>query len=59
MLDVRVDPPEGGGDRVAFAMPYQVRTISHARLASRRGAVADDTLRDVLARLRLLTRPPA
>lgn len=59
MLDVRIEPPEGGGDRIAFAMPYQVRTVSHTRLSSRRGAVTEKTLRDVLSRLRVLTRPPA
>lgn len=58
-LDVRIEPPEGGGDRVGFAMPYQVRTVSHRRLVSRRGEVADGTLAQILARLRLLTRPPA
>ena len=58
MLDVRIEPPEGGGDRIAFAMPYQVRTVSHSRLSSRRGTVTDKTLGDVLSRLRILTRPP-
>jgi mRNA interferase MazF len=57
-LDVRIEPPEGGGDRIAFAMPYQVRTISHARLARLRGRVTDEALRQVISRLRILTRPP-
>jgi mRNA interferase MazF len=58
-LDVRIEPgPPGGGDRVGFAMPYQVRTISHDRLKRRRGSVPPLVLEDVVARLRLLTRAP-
>lgn len=57
-LDLRIDPPEGGLTDVSYAQPYQVRTISRERLANRRGAVQDRTLREVISRVHLLTRAP-
>lgn len=57
-LEVRIDPPEGGLTDVSFAQPYQVRTISRERLARQRGTVRDDTLRQVITRVHLLTKAP-
>jgi mRNA interferase MazF len=57
-LDVRIEPPEGGLIAVSHALPYQVRTISRTRLAKRRGRVADQTLTQVIGRVRLLITPP-
>lgn len=57
-LDRRIDPPEGGLAKVSYAQPYQLRTVSRTRLVSRRGAVRDATLADVISRVHLLTRAP-
>jgi mRNA interferase MazF len=57
-LDVRIEPPEGGLVAVSYALPYQVRTISRRRLAKRRGRVADQTLAEVIRRVRLLIMSP-
>jgi mRNA interferase MazF len=57
-LDFRIQPPEGGLTDISFAQPYQVRTISRERLVKRRGRVRDETLRDVIYRVHLLTRVP-
>lgn len=57
-LDLRIDPPEGGLTDVSYAQPYQVRTVSRERLVHRRGTVRDATLKDVVARVHLLTRAP-
>jgi mRNA interferase MazF len=57
-LDVRIHAPEGGLVAVSHALPYQVRTISRTRLAKRRGRVAEKTLAEVVARVRLLIEGP-
>ncbi|HEY5198702.1 MAG TPA: type II toxin-antitoxin system PemK/MazF family toxin [Solirubrobacteraceae bacterium] len=57
-LDVRIEPPERGLVAAAHALPYQVRTISRTRLAKRRGRVAEETLTEVIARVRLLIKFP-
>jgi mRNA interferase MazF len=57
-MHVRIDPPEGGLTAVSFAMPENVRSISRARLARRRGVIRDATLEQVLRRVHLLTRAP-
>ena len=57
-LDLRIDPPEGGLTDVSYAQPYQVRTVSRERLADRRGTVRDTTLKELIARVHLLTRAP-
>lgn len=57
-LDFRIEPPEGGLTDISFAQPYQVRTISRERLLRRRGRARDQTLRDVIHRVHLLTRAP-
>jgi len=57
-FELRLDPPEGGLTSVSYALPYQVRTISRTRLISRWGVVKDDTLREIIKRVRILIRPP-
>lgn len=57
-LDVSIEPPEAGLTAVSYALPYQLRTISRERLEHRRGSVQDQTLREVLRRVHLLTRSP-
>lgn len=57
-LDVRIAPPEGGLTDSSYAMPYQVRTVSRTRLAKRRGLVSDETLAEVIRRVRLLIKSP-
>jgi mRNA interferase MazF len=57
-VHVRIEPREGGLTAVSFAMPENMRSISRARLARRRGAVRDETLINVLRRVHLLTRVP-
>ena len=57
-LDLRIDPPEGGLTDVSYAQPYQVRTVSRERVADRRGTVRDATLKELIARVHLLTRAP-
>ena len=54
---VRIElPHEHGSARVGYVEPYQVRAVSHDRLASRIG-VADNTVRrDVAHRIELYTR---
>ncbi len=58
-FEVEIDPSEGGFDEMSYAMPYQVRTISRQRFLGRRGAIRDETLREVIKRVRILIRPPA
>ena len=53
-LHVAVEPPEGGLRRRSWAKPEDVRSISTARLARRRGAVTPATVAAVEARLRAL-----
>jgi mRNA interferase MazF len=57
-LDLRINPPEGGLTDASYAQPYQVRTVSRERLVHRRGTVREATLKDVVARVHLLTRAP-
>jgi len=46
-LHVRLDPPEGGLNRVSFVMPEMVRSISTERLRRRLGFASPDTLEAV------------
>ncbi len=57
-IEVELQPPEGGLDDISYAMPYQVRTISRGRLVTKRGTVRDTTLAEIIARVRVLIRPP-
>lgn len=53
-LHVRVDPPEGGLERVSFAMPEMVRSLSTIRLRRRLGRASPDTVEAVANRVGLL-----
>lgn len=55
-LHVPIRPPEASLRAASFAMTEQIRSVSVDRLVKRRGPVTAATLRDVLARLRLLLR---
>ncbi len=52
-LHVAIYPPEGGLNRLSFAMPEQLRSVSRRRLMQHLGMVSPDTLDLVLARVRL------
>jgi mRNA interferase MazF len=58
-LHVPIEPPEGGVREPSHAMPEMVRSVSRSRLVERWGRVGPQTLETVIARVRLLTRPPA
>jgi len=53
-LHVRVEPPEGGLERVSFAMPEMVRSVSAIRLQHRLGRASMDTVETVASRVGLL-----
>ena len=53
-LHLKIDPPEGGLRESSFAMPEQVRALSHERIARRLGQLQAGTLADLLRRCRLL-----
>jgi mRNA interferase MazF len=58
-LYVPLEPPEGGVREPSHAMPEMVRSLWRGRLVERRGRVGPATLKTVIGRVRLLTRPPA
>ena len=53
-LHLEITPPEGGLRDRSFAMPEQLRTVSHERVARRLGQLRGATLADLLRRCRLL-----
>jgi mRNA interferase MazF len=53
-LHVRLEPPEGGLERVSFAMPEKVRSISTDRLGRRLGFASPDTVETVAGRVGIL-----
>ncbi len=53
-LHVRVEPPEGGLEKVSFAMPEMVRSVSAIRLQHRLGRASMDTVETVANRIGLL-----
>jgi mRNA interferase MazF len=57
-LYIEISPPEGGLRERSWAMPEMVRSLSRRRLVDRWGAVRPSTLEAILARVRLLVRPP-
>lgn len=57
-LHVRIDPPEGELTATSYAMPEQLRAMSHDRLAHRMGSLRATTLLELLQRCRLLLRDP-
>lgn len=55
-LHVPIAPPEGGLRPRSFAMPEQLRAISHERLARRLGRLRPATLEKLLRHCRVLLR---
>jgi mRNA interferase MazF len=53
-LHLEIKPPEGGLRARSFAMPEQLRTLSHERVTRRLGALPGATLAELLRRCRLL-----
>lgn len=55
-LHLPIPASEGGLREKGFAMPEQLRAISHERLSRRLGAVRPKTLEELLKRCRVLLR---
>lgn len=53
-LHLKITPPEGGLREQSFAMPEQLRTLSHERVARHLGTLRPATLTELLRRCRLL-----
>ena len=53
-LHLKIEPPEGGLEEGSFAMPEQLRTLSHERVTRRLGALRHPTAAELLRRCRLL-----
>lgn len=53
-LHVRLDPPEGGLDRVSYAMPEMARSVSRSRLIRRLGRASPDSVEAVAKRVGIL-----
>jgi mRNA interferase MazF len=55
-MHLAIAPPEGGVRSRSFAMPEQLRAVSHERLVRRLGRLRPATLEELLRRCRLLLR---
>lgn len=55
-LHLAISPPEGGLRDPSFAMPEQLRAVSHERLSHRLGRLRPATREELLRRCRLLLR---
>ena len=55
-LHLAIPAPEGGLKKDGFAMPEQLRAISHERLSRRLGSVRPKILEELLKRCRVLLR---
>ncbi len=55
-LHLAIAPPEGGLRQPSFAMPEQLRAVSHERLSQKLGRLRPDTREELLRRCRLLLR---
>jgi mRNA interferase MazF len=53
-LHMEITPPEGGVRERSFAMPEQLRALSHERVTRRLGVLRGATLAELLRRCRLL-----
>jgi mRNA interferase MazF len=53
-LHVEIKPPEGGLRGRSFAMPEQLRALSHERVTRRLGTLGGPTVAELLRRCRLL-----
>lgn len=58
-LHLEISPPDGGVRVRSYAMPEQLRTVSHDRVSRRLGWLRQPTLLELLRRCRLLLRDPA
>jgi mRNA interferase MazF len=52
-LHVRIEPPEGGLDRISYAIPEMVRSLSTLRLQRRLGRTSRDTVEAIANRVGL------
>jgi mRNA interferase MazF len=57
-LHLEIAPPEGGLRERSFAMPEQLRALSHERVTRRLGRLHGTTLSELLRRCRLLLSEP-
>lgn len=55
-LHLEISASEGGLKEDGFAMPEQLRAISHERLSRRLGSLRPNTLEELLKRCRILLR---
>jgi mRNA interferase MazF len=55
-LHLEITPPEGGLRERSFAMPEQLRALSHERVTRRLGKLRGTTSAELLRRCRLLLR---
>ena len=55
-LHLEISPPEGGLRQPSFAMPEQLRAVSHERLSRKLGRLRPATREELLRRCRLLLR---
>lgn len=53
-LHLEITPPDGGLRERSFAMPEQLRAVSHERVSRRLGQLQGATLSELLRRCRLL-----
>jgi mRNA interferase MazF len=53
-LHVRLDPPEGGLDRVSYVLPEMIRVLSTNRLGRRLGRASPGTVEVVAKRVGIL-----
>jgi len=53
-LHLEIDPPEGGLRERSYAMPEQLRALSHERIVDQPGSLRAATLAELLRRCRLL-----
>jgi mRNA interferase MazF len=57
-LHLEIAPPEGGLSERSYAMPEQLRAVSHGRMTRRLGRLRPRTLEDLLRRCRILLSDP-
>jgi mRNA interferase MazF len=55
-LHLAISPPEGGLRELSFAMPEQLRAVSHERLTRKLGRLRPATREELLRHCRLLLR---
>ncbi|AZT91439.1 type II toxin-antitoxin system PemK/MazF family toxin [Caldicellulosiruptor changbaiensis] len=53
-LHVKIQPKESGLDRVSFAKPEDIRSISKERLVKKIGRLSDEKLRELEEKIKIL-----